>query len=341
MSKWYDKGQLLSYKAFFNMVVGNRGGGKTYGFKTWAIDDFLKTGKQFVWLRRFGTEIDLMRKSFFDDIQARYPAHKFELKGSKKAGKLYVDGKLMGFYFALSTASIAKSSSYPLVDKIIFDEFLIMGNTYKYLTDEVVLLLEMIETIFRDREHDPKAIQPRGIYLLGNNVTIANPYFLYFNIKPFKQRFYVDKTRGIVAEQYSNLAFIELKKASKIGQLTANTTYAEYSIENKSYLDNDRFIAQKPSNCNFNCAIDYKGKTYGFWLDYKNGNMYVNTQYDPNTYNRYSLTKDDHSINTFLIKNLNNTYIKNIVWLFRAGCMYFDNQQTKSQVYELLSYFVR
>ena len=340
-SKWYDKGQLLSYKAFFNILIGNRGGGKTYGFKTWAIDDYLKTGKQFVWLRRYGTEVDEMRKTYFDDIAKKYPAYNFSIKGSRKSGKILIDNKVAGHYFALTTSSIAKSSSYPLVDKIIFDEFLIIGNTYKYLNDEVVLLLELVETIFRDRENDPTAIKPRGVYLLGNNVTIANPYFLYFNIKPFKQRFYVDKARGLVVEQYTNKAFIEAKKQSAIGKLTAGTTYAEYSIENKSYLDNDRFIAPKPSKCTFNCAIDYKGKTYGFWLDYKNGNMYVNYQYDPDSPNRYSLTKDDHTLNTFLVKNLNNTYIKNIVWLFRAGCMYFDNQQLKAQVYELLSYFVR
>lgn len=341
MTKWYDKGQLLSYKMFFNMLIGNRGGGKTYGFKTWCIDDFLKTGKQFIWVRRYGTEIDEMRKTFFDDIAKKYPNHSFTCKGSKKSGKFYIDDKLCGFYFALTTSAIAKSSSYPNVDKIIFDEFLIIGKTYHYLEDEVVLLLELIETIFRDRENDPQAVQPRGIYLLGNNVTIANPYFLYFNVKPFKQRFYIDKSKELLVEQYTNKAFIEAKKQSRIGKLTSNTTYAEYSIENKSYLDNDKFIAPKPSKCNFNCAIDYKGKTYGFWLDYKQGNMYVNYQYDPDSFNHYSLTKDDHSINTFLVKNLNNTYIKNIVWLFRAGCMYFENQQIKSQVYELLSYFVR
>lgn len=341
MNKWYDKGPLLSYKMFFNMLVGNRGGGKTYGFKTWSIDDFLKTGKQFIWVRRYGTEIDEMRKTFFDDIIKKYPNHKFLCKGSKKSGKFYIDDKVCGFYFALTTSAIAKSSSYPNVDKIIFDEFLIIGKTYHYLEDEVVLLLEFIETIFRDRENDPTAIQPRGVYLLGNNVTIANPYYLYFNVKPFKQRFYIDKSKELLVEQYTNKAFIEAKKQSRIGKLTANTTYAEYSIENKSYLDNDKFIASKPSKCTFNCAIDYKGKTYGFWLDYKQGNMYVNYQYDPDSLNHYSLTKDDHSINTFLVKNLNNTYIKNIVWLFRAGCMYFENQQIKSQVYELLSYFVR
>lgn len=341
MSKWYDKGQLLSYKAYFNMLIGNRGGGKTYGFKTWCIDDFIKNNKQFVWIRRYGTEIDEMKKTFFDDIASKYPGYKFAIKGNKKSGKIYVDKKVAGYYFALTTSSIAKSSSYPGVDKIVFDEFLIIGNTYRYLNDEVVLLLEFMETIFRDREHDPKAVKPRGIYLLGNNVTIANPYFLYFNVRPFKQRFYHDKNRGILVEQFTNKEFVEAKKQSMIGKLTANTTYAEYSIENKSYLDNDRFIAKKPNTATFYLCIDYKDKTYGFWLDFKNGNIFVNYQFDPDSYNHYSLTKDDHSINTFLIKNLSNTYIKNIVWLFRNGCMYFENEQIKSQVYEILSYFVR
>lgn len=341
MSKWYDKTQLLSYNYFLNFLIGNRGGGKTYGFKTWSLDDFLKTGKQFVWLRRYGTEIELMRKSFFDDISSKYPAHKFEIKGSKKTGKFYVDGKVCGFYFALSTSSIAKSSSYPNVDKIIFDEFLIVGNIYHYLEDEVILLLEFIDTIFRDRENDPDAVKPRGVYLLGNNITIANPYFLYFNIPAFKQRFYTNKERGLLVEMYTNQQFIEDKKKSRFGKLIKGTEYYDYNVENIAMLDNDRFIRKKPPTAEFHCAIDYKNKTYGFWLDFKNGNMYVTSQYDPSSYCHYSLTKEDHNVNLFLIKNATNTYIKTIIWLFRAGCMFFETQQIKSQCYELLSYFVR
>lgn len=338
---WYDKGQLLSHKCFFNMTLTNRGLGKTYGFKGWSIDDFERTGRQFVWLRRYGTEIDIMRRSFFDDIASRYPNHTFSCKGSKKTGTFYMDGKVIGYYFALSTSAIAKSSSFPLVDKIIFDEFLIMGNTYKYLTDEVTLLLEFIETIFRNRENDPKAVKPRGVYLLGNNITIANPYFLYFGIPYFQGRFWVDKARNLIVEKFCDTEFVQSKKQSKIGILTHDTVYAEYAIENKAYLDNDKFIRQKPKKTDFVCCIDYKGRTFGFWLDVRNGDVYVNNKFDPSSYNHYSLTKDDHSINTFLVKDVSKTQIKTLIWLFRAGCMYFENQQVKSQCYEMLSYFVR
>ena len=341
LSKWYDKGQLLSYKAFFNMLIGNRGVGKTFGFKCWCIDDYKKTGHQFVWLRRFGTEIELMKKSFFDDIASKYPDDKFEVKGSKKSGRFYCNGEICGFYFALSTSSIAKSSSYPMVDKIIYDEFLIVGNTYKYLSDEVVLLLELIDTIFRDRETRPNAVKPRGVYLLGNNITIANPYFLYFNIPQMKSRFYYDKERGLLVEMYKNEVFIEEKKTTRFGKLIQGTAYYDYNVENIAMLDNNKFIRKRPTHCNFHCAIDYKGNTFGFWFDYKNGEMYVSKQYDPDTYARYALTKDDHNINLYLIKNCNSTAIKTIIWLFRAGCLFFEDMQIKAQCYEMLSFFIR
>ena len=338
---YYDKGPCLSYKAFLNFIISNRGGGKTYGFKTWCKDDFEKTGHQFVWIRRYGTEIKKMKKKFFMDIAKRYPNDKFEIKGDNKYGTFLCNNKIIGYYIALSTSALCKSDSFPLVDKIVFDEFLIIGNTYHYLKDEVDLLLELIETIFRNREDDPTAVQPRGVYLLGNNITFANQYFLYFNIPNFNDRFYRNKERGILVEKYTNEEFLTLKRKSKIGKLTAGTKYNDYAIENKSYLDNNKFIASKTNNSKFYCAIDYKGATYGFWLDYRQGNMYVNKKYDPNSYDHYCLTKEDHTINTFLIKNKNGARINNLVFLFQAGCMYFENVQIKSQVFELLSYFVR
>lgn len=335
---------MLSYAMFFNMIVGNRGGGKTYDMSFWGVDDALKTGRQFAWVRRYTTEIKQMRDEFFNDVEPKHPNIKFAIKGNNKYGRFFADGKVIGHYFALSTAILFKSITYPLIDKIIFDEFLIMGKTYHYLSDEVTMLLELIETIFRTREEqaktDPNVIKPRGVYLIANNVTIANPYYLYFNIRP-KDKFYVDRQRGILVQQYTNDKFIEMKKKSSIGRLTAGTKYEEYAIENKAYLDDDRFIKPKPANAKFTCGITYNNKMYGFWIDYKNGEMYCNLQYDPKSYCLYSLTRDDHTINTFLIKNTNNTYIKNILWMYENGCLFFENEQIKGCVYQILAHFYR
>lgn len=50
--------KLLSYNAFLNFVIGERGVGKSYAMKSYEITHFLKTHKQFVYLRRYKEELE-------------------------------------------------------------------------------------------------------------------------------------------------------------------------------------------------------------------------------------------------------------------------------------------
>lgn len=54
---YYDFGLTLSKNALINFILSHRGVGKTFGFKKYAINDFLKTGKQFMYVRRFKSEL--------------------------------------------------------------------------------------------------------------------------------------------------------------------------------------------------------------------------------------------------------------------------------------------
>ena len=54
---YYDYGPVLSRNALFSFVVGGRGLGKTYGFKHWAIRDWIRSGSEFVYLRRYKSEL--------------------------------------------------------------------------------------------------------------------------------------------------------------------------------------------------------------------------------------------------------------------------------------------
>ena len=84
---------------------------------------------------------------------------------------------MCGYIGALSTSQRLKSNAYPLVDKIIFDEFLIDKGSLRYINGEVELMLELVETIFRMRDDNNKVI------FIANAISIVNPYFTYFNIK--------------------------------------------------------------------------------------------------------------------------------------------------------------
>ena len=83
-SKYYNFDRIRSYNRMFNMIVGARGCGKTFGAKRIAIKNFIKKGEQFVYVRRYKSEIKEDRKfeQFFDDIRQEFPDHELTIKGN-------------------------------------------------------------------------------------------------------------------------------------------------------------------------------------------------------------------------------------------------------------------
>lgn len=331
-SKYYSNGQLLSYHYFLNFIIGHRGVGKSYDFKKWSIRDFLKSGKQFVWVRRYKQETKKI-KQFFDDVGKEFPNNNLQVKGGDKDGVFMVDGKVAGYYLTLSISTSYKSIPFPNVDKIIFDEFLIDKSTYRYMSNEVIILLELIDTIFRDRD------DVKGVFCLGNNISFTNPYFLYFGILAFSGRFY--KKGEVLVECYRNEIYIENKKSTRFGRLVNGTTYGDYAIENKSLKDDNTFIEKRPNDAQFRFLVKYKYFTIGYWLDAQNGLLYACREYDPKTHAKYCLTREDHEPNLYLIKNLRNTHINDLKFMFQNGLLRFSDSQVKNVCYEILAYFVR
>lgn len=317
------------------MVLSNRGGGKTFHFTRWAIDDFKKKGAQTVWVRRYQTEIDgengiITNDKFFDAVREYYPDDKLEINGNTGL----VNGKVAIFFVALSTSRQLKSNNFPFVNKIIFDEFIIDSGRITYLKNEVEVFLDLYETVARLRDN------VRAI-LLGNSITVVNPYFLFFNVKPdLNKRFTVDGQ--ICVELFTDSDFINAKKATRFGKLISGTKYGDYAIENKFLKDSDTFIEDKTSRAEFMLGMKYDGVMYGFWVDYSVGLIFVNRQYDPSSYSLYALTKDDHEANLLLIKSLNDSpRVKRIVYAFRNGLLRFADMTVKTKFYEFIGYFVR
>ena len=78
---YYDYDKISSYNATFNMIITNRGFGKTYGAKKRAINKFLKKGEQFIYVRRYKSELKKVKDKFFEKIKKEFEGHKFEIKG--------------------------------------------------------------------------------------------------------------------------------------------------------------------------------------------------------------------------------------------------------------------
>ena len=328
-SIYWDINRPRSYGCMLNFIVGARGCGKTYGFKKWAIADFIKTGQKFVYVRRFKSEIEQKDlDKFFDDILANneFPGHELTVKGKN----FVIDGKVAGTAIALSTAKIKKSVSYPDYNKICFDEFIIDKSAYHYLPDEVTNFLELVSTIVRMRDNV-------SVWLLSNAITINNPYFDYFGLTIPYGKDIARKGPEVLIEITHNLAFAAAASKTRFGQLVAGTPYGEYAIQNQFLRDNTNFVESKTAAAKYYFTLRFHGKDYGIYADFEAGTLYVSDDADKTFPVRFALTDDDHNPNTLIVRGRRNPYITNLINCYAAGALRFESVKIKGAMLKAIA----
>ena len=194
MTIYYSTQKIDKKNATYNVIFGERSNGKTYALLLKSIKAYFKDGSQFAYVRRWKEDITGRRAqrlfSGVNDNQeisklsqgqftgVHYWAGKFYLCNYDDNGKvIYGDSDVIGFTFALSDGEHDKSTSFPNITTIIFDEFL---TNRLYLVDEFVLFMNTVSTIVRRRENVK-------IYMLGNTVNKFCPYFSEMGLDKVQQ----------------------------------------------------------------------------------------------------------------------------------------------------------
>lgn len=327
-SIYYDIAGLLSQRCVFNFVIGNRGGGKTFGGKKLVINRFKRKGQQFVWIRRYMTEIETL-SDFWADIRPFFPDDELTQKGQQ----LYINGELAGYLIALSTSMQLKSVAFPTVSTIIMDEFIIDKGRITYLRNEVHVFMELYETIARMREN------VTAIFF-GNAISIVNPYFDFFKIAPELNKRYTKKG-GVCVEFYFNDHYIAKKESTKFGQLIKDTSYGEYNMRNKFLRDSDSFIEERPATANYKAyQFIFDGERFSLWQDYKYQRFYVDRNYEQNfgefrTYVSNPIDMVDSDKSMIMLKK-NCALAKRLLTLIERGDLFFCDQSAKQKFYEKL-----
>lgn len=333
---FFNLQKILSYNALLNIIIGERGVGKSYALKKYAAEHFIKTGKQFVYIRRYKTELKnaMMKNSepaFWEQIKND---DKFKnTKFSNKKDIMYINDEIAGYGIPLSIANILKSATFDQVDTIIFDEFIIDKGNYHYLQNEVIQFLDVIETIARLRNI--------RIFLLGNAISITNPYFNFFNLSlPYNSEIKTFK-EGLIALQYvKNPVYRETKKNTRFGKLISDTEYGKYAIDNQFLRDSKAFIKKKSQNAKFYFKLICSKQIYGVWHDIKSGELYISNQYDPYALITYAINPDDHDERTILLRGKINACMQNIITHYRLGSLFFENQTIKNNVMNQINKFL-
>lgn len=189
-NKYWNIAPILSKKCAWNVVWSGRSNGKTYGVLNYAAEMYFKTGRTLAYIRRFDrnftgqtgarvvynslmnngegvNRIKELSKGEYNGVE--YYGGKYYLtKYDEDKGRTQRTDKVIAYGFALNIEEQYKGGSWADIHYICFDEFI--SRDGQYLSDEFVLLTNMISTIVRQRGD----IQ---IFLLGNTINKYNPYF--------------------------------------------------------------------------------------------------------------------------------------------------------------------
>lgn len=334
---YYSSNELFSHQATINMILGERGNGKSFDAKKRMINNFLKKKEQSVYVRRRQTDIDEVKDLFFDDICEIFPNVEFKIDG--KYG--YINGEKAIIFMALSTSLKKKSSPFPNVTLIVFDEYIEPSfKNPNYLKQDTFYLFELINTIVRKRDN-------WKLLCIGNVLSYVNPLFtsLGVEIKNPENRFHKflkDETDGnylLCVELTDTKEFREEYSKTKFAKIIKNSSYGDYAMSGKVLEDNTDFILSERRGIHiFICSIRFKNQEIGLWYNDKS-NIYCDEIIEKDSKKKYYLTEDDMKEGYLHIKETRGTWVaRELVKAMRNGEMYYKNQEIKKFMQTAIKY---
>lgn len=343
---YYSSTKIDRKNATYNVIFGERSNGKTYDMLKKAVKNFVKDGSQLAYVRRWkediigrraarlfaglveNGEIGKLTKGAYQGVH--YWAGKWYLCLYGEDGKpIYNDSDIFAFSFALSDSEHDKSTSFPNIKQIVFDEFL---TSKTYLQDEFVLFMNVVSTIVRKRD-DVK------IYMLGNTVNKFCPYFKEMgltNVLTMKQGsidvYHYGESKLTVAVEY---CATQEKKGESNKYFAFNNPKLEMITGGAWELDIYPHLPYKykPKNVMFTYFIEFNDSLYqceiidldGVYFTY----IHVKTTdiKNPDDDIIYTLDHDPRiNYNRNIFKPLNKLQ-ERILWFFSTSRVYYQNNE--------------
>lgn len=310
---------LKGNKYIYNFFSGARGCGKTYSWKRHVIRNFLETGAQFVYCRRYATEIEpkKLERGFFTDIAKEFPEIELKVDGDTA----FVDGEPAGFFLSISRGIADKgTSAYDNVTDLLMDEFILPDGNYRYISHECEAFEDVLENVFRLRD--------ARICLFSNNISEVNPYYLFYKIKFTRNSPNVYKRDGLRAMKLDMRDYSEYKAQTKRAQVIAHTQYFDYSIHNDSLYDDKTNVQKKPHGCRHAFVLIIDGVKIGAWKAPAYGQWYLSPDVEPSPFIfEFDMRKMGGDS---LLLTYKHPYIKSIMESFANGGLYYETQACKN-----------
>ena len=188
---YYSLREILGYNAKWNIVLSDRGRGKTWGTKWFLMGQkcafmclYRNTGDM---EHAIGEWLDPIFKG--DEKHEPISPERFEWDGSNRSGyNLMLDGVVIGYFRCITMVNHIKQETFPdNLNWMWIDEFIPMA--YKKLPgidSEGDALRVIYKTIDHDTAHprETRGLKPLRVLMFANPFTWNNPILSYFHVLP-------------------------------------------------------------------------------------------------------------------------------------------------------------
>ena len=179
---YYSNDDIIKQNSQYNILIGGRDLGKSYTTKLTVLKSAYENKKPCIaYLRRWGDDIKTnLVESYFSDMNIKKITKNEYTMVTAYQGKLFFsnieDGKVkrglhIGHYFALNNSERYKSTMYPYLTDIIYEEFI---TDKFYLKDEPKTLQHFVSTLARDNMV--------RVWLIGNTISRVCPYYTEWSL---------------------------------------------------------------------------------------------------------------------------------------------------------------
>lgn len=253
MGMYLDSGYIniqwiVSRETTFNILIGARGIGKTYG----ALDYCLSNKIKFMYLRRTQTQADIAGSPIYCPVKSITDAIYPDRSGKNLYQLTDNDKNTYGYIAALSTFSNLRGFDSSEIDWIIFDEF-IPEAAERTMKNEGETFLNLYETVNRNRELKGKP--PVFVLLMANSNQIASSILLQLQlVRPIAkmikaaQSYWYDKERSVSVIYPIDSPISQRKAGTALYKLAGNGAFSDMALSNVFADLDDPMIKSRPLN---------------------------------------------------------------------------------------------
>lgn len=309
-------------------IIGARGVGKTVNSLADNIKKCYADKTQFIYLRRFQTEIDTLGLPL--DLLSKLTGLEVTREvlkddSGRTSNMILANGKPVGFLLALSVAAKYKSNDYSKVVNVIYDEFIDIRN--RELKNETTLFMNFMMTVFRD-------FSKYQVLFLANATNIFNCYFLDFEVLPHG-RITKFKDLGIKIVMYQTSLELATERAKTA--LAKQVLFLEgddgSSLANSFNANFEDFIHPLTKKSKQKRILKLNGVNYGLYFDNSYPANIISNKFNAQVKVKNACSFGDVSEEFPLMSNED---FLNLKALFRDGKLFFTDAKTRTVFMKLI-----